>query len=76
MVDVADYCIAAEECAKQAALAKTFKDRDYYERMRRKWLGVALARDYRDRPRTAARSSRDAEWPLTGPAADSSERCE
>jgi hypothetical protein len=31
----------AEECAKQAALAKTFKDRDYYERMRRKWLGVA-----------------------------------
>jgi hypothetical protein len=31
----------AEECAKQAALAKTAKDRDYYERMRRKWLGIA-----------------------------------
>jgi hypothetical protein len=31
----------AEECAKAAALAKTDKDRDYYERMRRKWLGVA-----------------------------------
>jgi hypothetical protein len=31
----------AEECAKKAALAKTNKDRDYYERMRRKWLGIA-----------------------------------
>jgi hypothetical protein len=33
--------VKAEECAKQAALAKTAKDRDYYERMRRKWLGIA-----------------------------------
>jgi hypothetical protein len=31
----------AEECAKQAALAKTYRDRDRYERMRRKWLGIA-----------------------------------
>jgi hypothetical protein len=31
----------AEECAKLAALAKTAKDRDYYDRMRRKWLGIA-----------------------------------
>jgi hypothetical protein len=31
----------AEECAKKAALAKTAKDRDYYDRMRRKWLGIA-----------------------------------
>jgi hypothetical protein len=30
----------AEECAEKAALAKTAKDRDYYERMRRKWLGL------------------------------------
>jgi hypothetical protein len=31
----------AEECAKKAALAKTPKDRAYYERMQRKWLGIA-----------------------------------
>jgi hypothetical protein len=31
----------AEECAKLAASAKSFRDRDYYERMRRKWLGIA-----------------------------------
>jgi hypothetical protein len=31
----------AEECAKRAAAAKTKKDRDYYERMHRKWLGIA-----------------------------------
>ncbi len=31
----------ADECAKQAALAKTDKDGDFHERMRRKWLGVA-----------------------------------
>jgi hypothetical protein len=31
----------AEECAKLAASAKTPKVRDYYERMRREWLGVA-----------------------------------
>jgi hypothetical protein len=31
----------AEECAKKAALAKTKEDTDYYERMRRKWLGIA-----------------------------------
>ena len=31
----------AEECARLAASAKTFKDRDYYERMHRKWLGLA-----------------------------------
>jgi hypothetical protein len=31
----------AEECAKKAALAKTPKDRAYYERMHRKWLGIA-----------------------------------
>ena len=30
----------AKECAKKAAVAKTNKDRDYYERMRRKWLGL------------------------------------
>ncbi len=30
----------ADECAKQAALAKTDKDGDFHERMRRKWLGV------------------------------------
>jgi hypothetical protein len=41
-LDDAQQALAkAEECAKQAALAKTFKDRDYYERMRRKWLGIA-----------------------------------
>jgi hypothetical protein len=31
----------AEECARKAALAKTAKDRDYYDRMHRKWLGIA-----------------------------------
>jgi hypothetical protein len=31
----------AEECARLAASAKTFKDRVYYERMHRKWLGLA-----------------------------------
>jgi hypothetical protein len=31
----------AEECAKLAASAKSFKDRDYYERMQRKWFGIA-----------------------------------
>jgi hypothetical protein len=31
----------AEECAKKAALAKTAKDREYYDRMHRKWLGIA-----------------------------------
>jgi hypothetical protein len=31
----------AEECAKKAALAKTPKDRAYYARMQRKWLGIA-----------------------------------
>jgi hypothetical protein len=31
----------AQECAKKAVLAKTNKDRDYYERMRQKWLGIA-----------------------------------
>ncbi len=31
----------AEENAKLAAQAGTNKDRDYYERMRRKWLGIA-----------------------------------
>jgi hypothetical protein len=31
----------AEECAKKAALAKIKEDKDYYERMRRKWLGIA-----------------------------------
>ena len=31
----------AEENTKLAAQAKTDKDRDYYERMRRKWLGLA-----------------------------------
>jgi hypothetical protein len=31
----------AEECARKAALSKTAKDRDYYDRMHRKWLGIA-----------------------------------
>jgi 3-methyladenine DNA glycosylase AlkD len=31
----------AEECARLAASAKTLKDRDYYDRMCRKWLGIA-----------------------------------
>jgi hypothetical protein len=31
----------AEECARKAAIAKTAKDRDYYNRMHRKWLGLA-----------------------------------
>ena len=31
----------AEECAKQATLAKADKDRDFHERMRRKWLDLA-----------------------------------
>jgi len=31
----------AKENARLAAQAKTDKDRDYYERMRRKWLGLA-----------------------------------
>jgi thymidylate kinase len=31
----------AEKNARLAAQAKTEKDRDYYERMRRKWLGIA-----------------------------------
>ncbi len=31
----------AEECAKLAALAKTDKDRNFHERMRRKWLDLA-----------------------------------
>jgi hypothetical protein len=31
----------AEECAKKAASAKTNEDRDFHERMRRKWLGLA-----------------------------------
>jgi hypothetical protein len=31
----------AEEFARKAALAKTAKDRDYYDRMYRKWLGIA-----------------------------------
>jgi hypothetical protein len=30
-----------EEYARKAALSKTAKDRDYYDRMRRKWLGIA-----------------------------------
>ncbi len=31
----------AKECAKQATLAKTDNDRNFHERMRRKWLGLA-----------------------------------
>jgi hypothetical protein len=31
----------AEEFARKAALAKTAKDRDYYDRIHRKWLGIA-----------------------------------
>jgi hypothetical protein len=31
----------AAECAKKAALARALEDRDYYERMQRKWLGIA-----------------------------------
>jgi hypothetical protein len=31
----------AKECAEKAAQAKTAKDRDYYDRMRRKWIGIA-----------------------------------
>ena len=31
----------AEECEEKAALAKTAEDRNYYDRMCRKWLGIA-----------------------------------
>jgi hypothetical protein len=31
----------AEEYARKAALSKTAEDRDYYDRMYRKWLGIA-----------------------------------
>jgi hypothetical protein len=30
-----------EEYSRKAALAKSHKERDYYERMSRKWLGIA-----------------------------------
>jgi hypothetical protein len=39
--DVKQALARAEECAKQAALVKTDKDREFHERMRRKWLGIA-----------------------------------
>jgi hypothetical protein len=40
--ELSDAALAkAKECAKLAAAAITKKDRDYYERMHRKWLGVA-----------------------------------
>jgi hypothetical protein len=39
--EVTQALAKADECAKQAALAKTDKDRDFHERMRRKWLGLA-----------------------------------
>jgi hypothetical protein len=39
--EIKEALAKAEECAKKAALAKTPKDRDYYERMQRKWLGIA-----------------------------------
>ena len=39
--EIKQALVKAEECAKLAASAKSYKDRDYYERMRRKWLGLA-----------------------------------
>ena len=40
--EVKEALIKADEYAALASSAKTKKDRDYYDRMRRKWLGVAL----------------------------------
>ena len=39
--EIEEALAKAEECAKKAALAETAKDRDHYDRMRRKWLGIA-----------------------------------
>jgi hypothetical protein len=39
--EVVQALAKAEENAKLAAQAKTADDRDYYERMRRKWLAIA-----------------------------------
>jgi len=42
MTDQVKQAVAkAEENARLAAQARTDKDRDYYDRMRRKWLGIA-----------------------------------
>jgi hypothetical protein len=40
-LEVKQALAKAEECAEKAALAKTAEDRNYYDRMRRKWLGIA-----------------------------------
>jgi hypothetical protein len=39
--EVLEALAKAEECAQKAAIAKTKEERNYYERMRRKWLGIA-----------------------------------
>jgi hypothetical protein len=39
--EVKEALAKAEEYANLAALAKTVKDPNYYERMRHKWLGIA-----------------------------------
>ena len=39
--EVGEAMAKAQEYANLAALAKTAKDRNYYERLRRKWLGLA-----------------------------------
>jgi hypothetical protein len=42
MSEEAQLAVAkVEENAKLAAQARTNEDREYYERMRRKWLGIA-----------------------------------
>ncbi len=39
--EVKEAMAKAAECANLAAQAKTAKDRQHYERLRRKWLGLA-----------------------------------
>ena len=39
--EVVQALAKAEEYARLAVSAKTAKDRNYYERLRRKWLGLA-----------------------------------
>jgi len=39
--EVGEAMAKAQEYANLAALAKTAKDRNYYERLQRKWLGLA-----------------------------------
>jgi hypothetical protein len=39
--EVLQFLAKAEECSKQAALAKTKEDQAFHEKMCRKWLGIA-----------------------------------